>query len=205
MRQAVLDVHAAYPTAKLLFAGYSQGSMVVHEYLNEFANGTASPNGAQIIRAAMLADPDRVKHSQVLEFGDVKDSSYGICDLISPFVSCPLPPDKLADVTPIVATAILSKMTELSKKKQDGVVNTLKIKMINRLLTELPKVLERDHSFGFVNMLDEETRPQNSDVVLVLSQWRAALRPVQEQALGVRLRRPYEPLVHRGQPRTAGY
>lgn len=67
------------------------------------------------------------------------------------------------------------EMTELSKKKQDGVVNTLKIKMINRLLAELSKVLEDDASRGFVDMIDEESLPQNSDVVLVLSQWQAAL------------------------------
>lgn len=67
------------------------------------------------------------------------------------------------------------EMTELSKKKQDGVVNNLKIKVINRLLTELSAVLKDDPSHGFVDMLDEETLPQNSDVVLVLSQWQAAL------------------------------
>ncbi|MGN5734990.1 hypothetical protein [Arthrobacter psychrochitiniphilus] len=68
------------------------------------------------------------------------------------------------------------EMTELSKKKQDGVVNTLKIKMINRLLSELSRVLENDASHDFVDMLDEEMLPQNSDVVLVLSQWQAALK-----------------------------
>jgi hypothetical protein len=69
------------------------------------------------------------------------------------------------------------EMTELSKKKQDGIVNTLKIKMLNRLLNELSKVIENDPSSAFVDMLDEETLPQNSDAVLVLSQWQAALRP----------------------------
>lgn len=68
------------------------------------------------------------------------------------------------------------EMTELSKKKQDGVVNTLKIKMLNRLLGELSKVIEKDPSHTFVDMLDEEILPQNSDVVLVLSQWQAALK-----------------------------
>jgi hypothetical protein len=67
------------------------------------------------------------------------------------------------------------EMTELSKKKQDGIVNTLKIKMLNRLLSELSKVIENDPSYSFVDMLDEETLPQNSDAVLVLSQWQAAL------------------------------
>ena len=68
------------------------------------------------------------------------------------------------------------EMTELSKKKQDGVVNTLKIKMLNRLLSELGKVIEKDPSYAFVDMLDEETLPQNSDAVLILSQWQAALK-----------------------------
>jgi hypothetical protein len=67
------------------------------------------------------------------------------------------------------------EMTELSKKKPDGVVNTLKIKVINRLLAELSTVLEDDASRGFVDMLEEDSLPQNSDVVLVLSQWQAAL------------------------------
>lgn len=67
------------------------------------------------------------------------------------------------------------EMSELSKKKQDGIVNALKIKTLNRLLTELGKVIEQDPSYGFVDMFDEDTLPQNSDVVLVLSQWKAAL------------------------------
>lgn len=76
------------------------------------------------------------------------------------------------------------EMTELSKKKQDGVVNTLKIKMINRLLSELSKVLENDASHNFVDMLDEESLPQNSDVVLVLSQWQAALKQYKDKHHG---------------------
>lgn len=68
------------------------------------------------------------------------------------------------------------EMTELSKKKQDGVVNALKIKMLNRLLAELSKVIEKDPSHAFVDMLDDEMLPQNSDAVLILSQWQAALK-----------------------------
>lgn len=67
------------------------------------------------------------------------------------------------------------EMSELSKKKQDGIVNAVKIKLINRLLTDLGMLLEDDPSHGFVDMLDEDTLPQNSDAVLILSQWRAAL------------------------------
>ncbi|WFE58611.1 hypothetical protein [Micromonospora sp. WMMD712] len=76
------------------------------------------------------------------------------------------------------------EMTELSKKKQDGIVNTLKIKMLNRLLGELSKIIESDPSHAFVDMLDEETLPQNSDAVLILSQWHAALKQYKARHYG---------------------
>jgi len=72
--------------------------------------------------------------------------------------------------------AVHREMSELSKKKQDGVVNALKIKMINRLLTALSDITKDDPSHDFLDKLDEETLPQNSDVVLILSQWQAALK-----------------------------
>ncbi|WP_433530628.1 hypothetical protein ACQPYA_00270 [Micromonospora sp. CA-263727] len=77
------------------------------------------------------------------------------------------------------------EMTELSKKKQDGIVNTLKIKMLNRLLGELIKIIENDPSHAFVDMLDEETLPQNSDAVLILSQWQAALKQYKDRHYGL--------------------
>jgi len=77
------------------------------------------------------------------------------------------------------------EMSELSKKKQDGVVNALKIKTFNRLLTELSRIIETDPSHGFVDLLDAETLPQNSDVVLILSQWKAALEQFKKKHYGM--------------------
>lgn len=76
------------------------------------------------------------------------------------------------------------EMTELSKKKQDGIVNKLKINMLNRLLGELSKIIKNDPSHAFVDMLDEETLPQNSDAVLILSQWHAALKQYKARHYG---------------------
>ena len=67
------------------------------------------------------------------------------------------------------------EMSELSKKKPDGIVNDLKIRVINRLLIELRKLLENDPSRDFIELLDEESLPNNSDVVMQLSQWQSAL------------------------------
>lgn len=76
------------------------------------------------------------------------------------------------------------EMSEFSKKKQDGIVNALKIRNINRLFAELRKLLENDASRDFVELLDEETLPQNSDVVLLLSQWQAALKQYKARHYG---------------------
>ena len=76
------------------------------------------------------------------------------------------------------------EMGELSKKKQDGIVNTLKIRNINRLLKDLKGILEKDPSRDYVELLDEEELPQNSDVVLLLSQWEAALQQYKHRHYG---------------------
>lgn len=73
------------------------------------------------------------------------------------------------------------EMSELSRKKPDGIVNSLKIRNINRLLTELQKLLANDPSRDYVELLEEDALPQNSDVVLLLSQWHSALMQFKER------------------------
>lgn len=77
-------------------------------------------------------------------------------------------------VAPMLGSAH-KEMSELSKKKQDGVLNELKVRYINRLLAEARDALGDDPSLAFVELLDEEELPQNSDAVLVLGQWLAAM------------------------------
>ena len=78
-------------------------------------------------------------------------------------------------IQPMIAEA-RKEMVELSKKKQDGILNELKVRHINRLLTKANEVLGTDPSLAFVELLDEETLPQNSDAVIVLGQWLEAMR-----------------------------
>lgn len=77
-------------------------------------------------------------------------------------------------VAPMLESAH-KEMSELSKKKQDGVLNALKVRYINRLLGEARDALGDDPSLAFVELLDEDELPQNSDAVLVLGQWLAAM------------------------------
>src|SRR3546814_2972958 len=65
------------------------------------------------------------------------------------------------------------EMSELSKKRQDGILNELKVRYINRLLAEAHAALGDDPSLAFVELLNEDELPQNSDAVLVLGQWLA--------------------------------
>jgi len=47
--------------------------------------------------------------------------------------------------------------------------------MINRLLIDIQKVLKDESGSKYLDLLDEETLPQYSDVVLILSQFSAAM------------------------------
>lgn len=63
----------------------------------------------------------------------------------------------------------------LSKKKSDGQLNKMKIKMINRVLEPLNELLKNEPSHKFLDVLNEDDMPTNSDVVLIISQYEKAL------------------------------
>ncbi len=70
---------------------------------------------------------------------------------------------------------IRTELKELSKKKQDGNLNALKVKMVNRVLTRIRDLLKDEATAEFLDLLDDETLPSNSDAVLIISQYDAAL------------------------------
>ncbi len=71
--------------------------------------------------------------------------------------------------------AVLKEIKELSKKKQDGFLNEFKAKAINKILSKFKSILRNEPSVEFLELLDEETLPSNSDAVLVLVQFQSAL------------------------------
>lgn len=92
------NVRAGCPAAtKIVLGGYSQGSMVVHEFLDQLAATSDAAGRKAIIGAVLVADPERVKHSNILELSDAPYSSYGVCDLVSLIVNCAAP-SKLTDI-----------------------------------------------------------------------------------------------------------
>lgn len=81
---------------------------------------------------------------------------------------------RFAYLSPMLNSA-LGEMREFAKKKQDGIVSATKIKILNRLLTDIRSILAGEESQDYLELLSEEELPQNSDAVLVLGQYRAAL------------------------------
>ena len=74
-----------------------------------------------------------------------------------------------------ILEALYDEIKELSKKKQDGVLNTVKVIMINRILDKIKVMLKDDPTVEFLDLLDEVSLPTNSDSVFILAQFKAAM------------------------------
>jgi hypothetical protein len=68
-------------------------------------------------------------------------------------------------------TGINTEMQELSKKKPDTPLNAFKVKTINRVLEPAKELLKEENMYPFLDILDADDIPTNSDVVLILSQY----------------------------------
>ncbi len=72
-------------------------------------------------------------------------------------------------------TAMFREFQDLSKKKPDGALNKRKVGIVNRLLRVVHEIVEGEKTRDYLDLLDEEVLPQNSDVVLILGQVVAAM------------------------------
>ncbi len=77
-----------------------------------------------------------------------------------------------------------TEMAKLSGKKQDGIVSKLQVRTINRLLREAKELLSEEPSTAYLDVLDEEELPHNSDATLILGQFRAALEQFRRNYYG---------------------
>ena len=64
----------------------------------------------------------------------------------------------------------------LSKKKADGQLNPMKIKMANRVLEPLKELFKHEKSHKFLDTLNEDEMPTYSDVALIISQYETAIK-----------------------------
>lgn len=71
--------------------------------------------------------------------------------------------------------SIYIEMKEFSKKKPDDALNAFKVKNVNRVLTQLKDFLKSEPTASFLDLLDEETLPTNSDAILIIAQFKASM------------------------------
>ncbi|MBU0801733.1 MAG: hypothetical protein KKB56_17585 [Gammaproteobacteria bacterium] len=88
------------------------------------------------------------------------------------------------DVTRPLLQSMYDEFKELSKKKPEAALSKGKVKIVNRLLERVREVLAGEASMDFLDILDDDDIPQNSDVVLMLSQYVASMVAFKEKYYG---------------------
>ncbi|PKR50493.1 hypothetical protein COO20_21365 [Thalassospira marina] len=70
---------------------------------------------------------------------------------------------------------LIAEMRELSKKKADATLSKGKVRILNRCLDDIRQILLDEPEAKFLDELDDDQLPQNSDAVLVMVQYETAL------------------------------
>jgi len=73
-------------------------------------------------------------------------------------------------------SALYDEFQELSKKKPQEPVSRGKVKVVNRVLEPVIDLLDAEPQRKFLDALDDDDLPQNSDVVLMLGQALTAMQ-----------------------------
>lgn len=71
--------------------------------------------------------------------------------------------------------SIYTEMKEFSKKKPDDALNPFKVKNVNRVLIQIKDFLKDEPTVSFLDLLDDETLPSNSDAILIIGQFKASM------------------------------
>lgn len=74
-----------------------------------------------------------------------------------------------------LSTSIYIEMKEFSKKKPDDALNPFKVKNVNRVLIQIKEFLADQPTVAFLDLLDDEILPSNSDAILIIGQFKAAM------------------------------
>ena len=82
-----------------------------------------------------------------------------------------------------VFAGLMQEMRELSKKKPDTTLSKNKVRILNRVLADIESVLRDEPEAKYLESLDDDDLPQNSDAVLVMVQHEKALAAFQKRYL----------------------
>lgn len=81
-------------------------------------------------------------------------------------------------------SGIYVELQELSKKKPDTPLNNFKVKSINRILEPIRELLKDESMYPFLDILDIDDMPTNSDVMLILSQYIKSMKIFHDKYYG---------------------
>ena len=91
---------------------------------------------------------------------------------------------EIYETTNPLLEAMYGEMQELSKKKPEATLSPAKVKILNRLLEDLRIVLKDESELKYLDLIEDESLPQYSDVVLMLSQYAAAMKSFRKAYYG---------------------
>jgi len=83
-----------------------------------------------------------------------------------------------------LVSQLASDMDKFSKKSPDGVLNQLKVKMINKVLTQIKDFFDSDSVVEFLELLDDEALISNSDSVLIMGQYISVMNQFKDKYYG---------------------
>jgi hypothetical protein len=83
-----------------------------------------------------------------------------------------------------VFSELFKEVKDLGKKKPETTLSASKVNIINRVLSDAGAFLKGEPDAKYLDMLDDETLPQYSDAILVLSQYEGALKSFKERHHG---------------------
>lgn len=80
-----------------------------------------------------------------------------------------------------LVTGLYEEMKDLTKKSSKETLNEFKIRSLNRVLKPLKELLKDQPTAMFLDLLEDDSLPTNSDVVIVLSQYLSAMKKYEER------------------------
>ena len=80
--------------------------------------------------------------------------------------------------------SIYEEMKEFSKKKPDEPLNKFKVKNVNRVLEQIKEIMKQEPTNEFLDLLDEDSLPSNSDSILIIGQFNASMKQFRSKYYG---------------------
>ena len=82
--------------------------------------------------------------------------------------------DEFETIQPLLLSTF-NEIKAFALKKQDGTLSKLKVIAINQVLERAKKILDGEAFSEFLQILDIDTLPSNSDAVMIIANYKTAL------------------------------